>query len=230
MQYLFLIVFGALSIIHLSFCYSGKDSLRTHTKGFLVPFLLIYYLISCSVHSINFNNSLLLALLTSWIGDVMLLRSKFKYFLIGGVSFLTAHLCFIPLYCTYINWALVQPVVLIVIGVVYAACSYAVFHVLNKALPQPFFYGVLIYLLINGAMNVFAFAFGFSVRNFGGILVIIGSISFFCSDVVLFLARFHQKGKVLKGHFIIMLTYIMAEFLITQGYFICQMLSITDAL
>ena len=229
MQYLFLIVFLALGIIHLSFCYSGKDSLRTHTKGFLMPFLLIYYLISCSVYSITFSNMLLLALLTSWIGDVMLLRSKFRYFLIGGFSFLTAHFCFIPLYCTYIDWALVQPAVLVAAALVYASCSYAVFHVLNKALPQPFFYGVLIYLLVNGTMNVFALAFGFSVRNLGGIIVVAGSMLFFCSDVVLFLVRFHQKGKLLKGHFIIMLTYVLAEFLITQGYFICQQLSKTGA-
>lgn len=229
MQYLFLIVFLALSVIHLSFCYSGRDSLRTHSKGFLLPFLMIYYLVLCSSCSINFSNILLLALLTSWIGDVMLLRSKFRYFLIGGVSFLTAHLCFIPLYCTFINWALVQPAVLIAAGLVYASCSYAVFHVLNKALPQPFFYGVLIYLLINGTMNVFALAFGFSVRNMGGIIVVIGSMLFFCSDVVLFLVRFHQKGNLLKGHFIIMLTYILAEFMITQGFFICQQLAKTGA-
>lgn len=225
MQFLFLIVFVSLSIIHLSFCYQGKDSLRTHTKGFLVPFLLIYYLISCSVNSINFNSMILSALLTSWIGDVMLLRSKFCYFIIGGISFVAAHLCFIPLYCSFIDWSTVQILVLIVAGIIYMACAFTVFHVLNKALPQPFFYAVLLYLMINAAMNIFAIAFGFSQKNLGGLLVVIGSALFFCSDVVLFLVRFHQKGKVLKGHFIIMMTYISAEFLITQGYFICQLIN-----
>ena len=223
MQYLFLVVFVILSVIHLTNCYQGKDSLRTHTKGFLLPFLIIYYLLLCSVHSINFSSILLLALLTSWIGDVMLLRSKLYYFIIGGISFLTAHLCFIPLYFSYIDWISVPVAFLIAAGIIYTSCAYAVFHVLNKALPQPFFYGVLVYLLINGAMNVFAWAFVFSERNMGGLFVVTGSVLFFCSDIVLFLVRFHQKGNVFKGHFIIMLTYILAEFLITQGFFICQL-------
>ena len=222
MQYFCLSILLIINAIHLYNCYIGRDSIRTHTKGFLMPFLLSYYLVLCSVYSIKFETLLFFVLIASWVGDVMLLRTKFCYFLIGGISFFVAHLCFIPLYYIYIDWSCVEFSVLYVASIIYVIISFIMFYTLNKSLPQPFFYGVLIYLLANGAMNVFALAFAFSNRNLSGILVLIGSISFYCSDVVLFLVRFHQKSAVFRGHFVIMATYILAEFLIVQGIFIRQ--------
>lgn len=222
MHFFCLAVFIIISVVHLQACHSEKDSIRTHTKLFLIPFLLIYYLVSCSCFSIPFNKILFFALFTSWVGDVMLVRTKFYFLIIGGISFLIAHLCFIPIYYANTQWELVSYPVLIIAAIIYAGCAFAVFYVLNKALPQPFFYGVLIYLLVNGTMNIFALAFALSNRNICGILVYLGSVFFFFSDIVLFLVRFHQKNTIFKGHFVIMLTYILAEFLITQGIFLLQ--------
>ena len=40
---------------------------------------------------------------------------------------------------------------------------------------------------------------------------------FYVSDSALYLNQYYEQKIVVKGHFTIMLTYILAEFLITQG-------------
>ena len=44
-----------------------------------------------------------------------------------------------------------------------------------------------------------------------------GAISFFVSDSILFYVRF-RKGRPFKTHFGVMLTYLLAEFLIVSGF------------
>ena len=72
------------------------------------------------------------------------------------------------------------------------------------------------YLICNGAMNVFAFILLWSNPCLATVLAYIGAISFFASDSLLFFNDFYPK-PLWRKHFPIMLTYIIAEFLITQG-------------
>ena len=44
-----------------------------------------------------------------------------------------------------------------------------------------------------------------------------GAVSFFVSDSILFYVRF-RKGRPFKTHFGVMLTYLLAEFLIVAGF------------
>ena len=45
----------------------------------------------------------------------------------------------------------------------------------------------------------------------------IGAVLFFASDSTLFFVRFKKDG-LLKTHFLVMLTYILGEFLIVEGF------------
>ena len=65
-------------------------------------------------------------------------------------------------------------------------------------------------------MNVFAFMLLVSRPCAATALTYIGAVSFFASDSLLFLTKFYKK-PMWRGHFPVMLTYIIAEFLITQG-------------
>ncbi|MCI7334326.1 MAG: lysoplasmalogenase family protein, partial [Oscillospiraceae bacterium] len=47
-------------------------------------------------------------------------------------------------------------------------------------------------------------------------LTYIGAVSCFASDSLLFLRKFYKK-PIWRGYFSVMITYIIAEFLITQG-------------
>ena len=78
------------------------------------------------------------------------------------------------------------------------------------------FTGTVLYLALNAVMNLFAFFLLWTKPSFGSVLVLFGAMSFYLSDILLFFNNFYKGG--LKGkYFSVMLTYIIAQFCITQG-------------
>ena len=77
---------------------------------------------------------------------------------------------------------------------------------------------MLLYLLCNGAMNVFALTRLMESPSVWRAVSYVGAILFFLSDCALCLGRFGKPGKrFYKSNFFIMLTYISGVFLITLG-------------
>jgi uncharacterized membrane protein YhhN len=57
-----------------------------------------------------------------------------------------------------------------------------------------------------------------SLKNTGAAVAFAGAVLFFASDCTLFLVRYHDnENLVFRKHFTVMLTYLLAEFLITFG-------------
>ena len=92
-----------------------------------------------------------------------------------------------------------------------------VFKGLKEHLPKALFYPMFVYLLINGSMNSFALFQLISMPCKASVITFIGAVLFFISDSTLFYTRF-KKDTIFKNHFVVMLTYIIAEFLIVQGF------------
>lgn len=213
MSTLFLILFALASLIHLYGSYKDDRRIRAWSKGFILIFLLGYYL--CSVSAPSYL--VIAALLTSWLGDVLLIFHGVKWFTAGGISFMASHFCFMLVYLPQVSFAQLPWWLVAVIGLVYFAVVYLVFRALRPYLPKPLFYPMFLYLLINGAMNMFALMQLLSLPCAATAVTFIGALMFFVSDSTLFFVRFHKKDVVWKRHFIVMLTYIAAEFLIVQG-------------
>ena len=70
LRYLFLLLFAVFSVIHLIDSWKDDAAKRAKTKPFLLLFLALYYI--CATDKINIF--LLLALVTSWLGDVLLIK------------------------------------------------------------------------------------------------------------------------------------------------------------
>ena len=213
MKYLFLALFVFFSVVHLidCFCDNGKSP---KTKPFLVPLILCWYLFSVQAPSWL----LIAALFTSWLGDVLLMPSGTKFFLSGGIAFAVSHVFFILVYSGNVDFAAVKPLIVIPAALVYAALIAWTFYMLRRYLDPFMKFGMPFYLLINAAMNLFALMQLISRPCLGSAIAYVGAILFLISDVVLFLSRYHEnKNLVPKRHFVIMFTYILAEFLITQG-------------
>ena len=67
-------------------------------------------------------------------------------------------------------------------------------------------------------MNVFAFMQLLSDPCLASAIAYIGAVLFFISDCSLFFVKFHKNRNIIfKRHFTVMLTYVLGEFLITQG-------------
>ena len=207
---LFLIV----SIIHLVDSWRDDAKRRAITKPFLLILVAIYYVISVDKISII----LLAALLTSWLGDVLLIPKGNKWFTMGGISFLFSHFLFIAVYAPSIHFAEVPWGAVIPVALVYYGISFCIIWALRETTPKMMVVPMYGYLLANSTMNIFALMQLLTNRNAGALVAYLGAILFFISDCTLFLVRYYKKKDVVfKKHFTVMLTYIAGEFMITLG-------------
>lgn len=213
MEYFFLAVFVISSVVHLYGSYINDRKIRACSKGFILPGLLGWY--CCCVPSVR--GIVVAALVTSWLGDVLLIPKGTKWFAVGGVSFLASHVCFVLAYLPNVDFAAFSVWAAIAIAAVYFTAVCLVFRGLRPHLPKLLFYPMFLYLLINGTMNCCAFYQLLSAPGTATIVTFIGAMLFFASDSILFYVRFKKDTK-LRSHFPVMLTYILAEFLIVLGF------------
>ena len=219
-KYAFLALFVAASAVHLWDSWRDNGQRRKITKPMLLIFLLLFY--CCATK--QFSWVLAAALLTSWLGDVLLMPKGTKWFIMGGVSFLISHLLFIFVYLPQVNWASVIWWILIPAAIVYYGISVKItLSVKNNMESKAMLAPMILYLLINSTMNLFAMAQLMSLKNAGAAVAYIGAILFFISDCTLYLVRYHSnKDLIFKKHFTVMFTYILGEFLITLGLLMIQ--------
>lgn len=211
MRILFLALFIAVSLVHLYGSFKDNRTIRNISKGLILLSLAGYYAFSVS----PVWWLVIAALLLSWLGDVLLM---FKNgFAAGGVSFMASHVCFILIYLPQIRFSSVPWYAYAAIVLVYGAAVFLVFRALKTHLPRKLYYPMMLYLIVNGLMNGFALMQLISLPGLAAALVFIGALLFFVSDSTLFFVRFHKTKLVWRRHFLVMLTYILAEFLIVQG-------------
>lgn len=213
MNYLFLAIFVVFTGIHLYASAKQDKNLRAITKPVILLSLLGFYLESVT----NPAWFIALALVFSWLGDILLIPHGLKWFTFGGISFLLSHIFFI-LGFIYLNPAIftVQWYIVVPFALVYGAISIYVFIKLIPYLKKALLFPMCGYLLVNGAMNCFAWLSMFAAPTIGTIITAIGAFMFFVSDCTLFFVRFKKDSKI-KTHFFVMLPYSLGEFLIVLG-------------
>lgn len=222
MSYLIHIYFGLFVIftgIHLYASFIQKDSLRAPTKPVILLAVLGMYLEWCHYFHTDPSVFVVVALLTSWLGDVLLIPKGVKWFTAGGIAFWISHFFFILAYReSGIVFSAIPLWAILLIAAVYAVAVVFIFRGLKKSLPKALFYPMFFYLLTNGAMNAFAWfrLLSGSCSLLSGLITGIGALLFFLSDSTLFFVRFDKNSKV-KTHFFVMLAYSIGEFLIILG-------------
>jgi len=214
-KYIFLFSFIAFTIIHLYATKRNAYFLRGCTKGYILFSLLAFYILY--VGEENASWFVVLAIIFSFLGDMFLIPKGIKWFSIGGVCFLLSHFFFILSYAEVTDFNKVPIFAIILIAIAFITATVIIFTKLKKFLPKPLFYPMFFYLLCNGGMNSFALYRFISGINLASIITIIGAILFFISDTVLFFVRFN-KNSIMKTHFLVMITYSLAELLIILGF------------
>ena len=212
MKYVFLAVFVLSTGIHLYASLRKDTKIRNATKPFILLSLLGFYVLSARVPS----TAIILALIFSWIGDVLLMPKGLKWFTAGGIAFMISHGFFIAGYWKDVVFSRIPVLLIILLAVFFAVTVSFVFSKLKPYLPKALFYPMFLYLLINGAMNCFALFRCISSPTTATVTTAIGAALFFVSDTALFFVRFKKDGR-LKTHFLVMLTYSIGEFLIVLG-------------
>lgn len=212
MNYIVLVAFFIVTGIHLYASLKKDKSLRAKTKPFILLTLLAFYCLSAD----PVVWTVILALIFSWIGDVLLIPPGVKWFTIGGISFMVSHFFFILSYAALTDFGKVSTVAMIVLPVLFLISTAIIFKYLRPHLPKALFYPMLLYLLINGGMNCFAWFRSMSTVGPAAVITAIGALLFYVSDTSLFFVRFNKESR-LKTHFLVMLTYSIGEFLIVLG-------------
>ena len=211
-KYGMLVLFFLSTGIHLYASLKKDKDLRNKTKPFILLSLLGFYLLAADPILVT----VVLALMFSWLGDVLLMRKGTKWFAIGGVAFMVSHLFFIVSYQRETDFGAFSWITAVLLITVFVTASLTVFKYLRPHLPKRLFYPMLAYLIINGLMNCFAWFRSLSIGGTAGIVTAVGAFLFFVSDCSLFFVRFHKESR-LKTHFLVMLTYSLGELLIVLG-------------
>ncbi len=217
-----LILFAILSAVHIAGEYmeeTKKIKVRTSTKPFLLPLLLAYYILN-SIESGNPIIALIaIGLFLGFIGDVALLKPKVPaLFILGLASFLIGHILYVIAFIQASDtFSGIHPLVFGFIVV------YLLFFVLiqrflgdsTKEMKIP----VILYMIIILTMSFCSLALLFSPQT-GSMkspfFAFLGSLCFIASDFLLANQLFKKPFKYDQAY--IMLTYLLAQFLIAQAY------------
>lgn len=207
-------IYVVFSLIYLFILLSGNESLDAFLKPFLIPLLGFAVYVSEKFSS---KNMLLTALLFSWIGDVVLIFADKGelYFILGLVSFLISHILYCMLFSKQIKFEAKKNKVVFVLGVLliamYLIGMLAVLVPSLGDLKIP----VIVYASVISMMLLFAFN-GFLVwGRSGNRSVFVGAIVFVMSDSILAINKFYTPVE--RSSFFIMLTYLVAQYLIVLG-------------
>ena len=212
MKYVFLAVFLVSTAVHLYASLRKDTRLRNMTKPFILLSLLGFYVLAAR----SVSAAVVLALLFSWLGDVLLIPKGIKWFTAGGIAFMISHAFFVAAYTKDVVFSRIPVFLIVLLAVFFAAAVAFIFSKLKPHLPKALFYPMFLYLLINGTMNCFAIFRCVSAPSAATLTTAISAALFFVSDTALFFVRF-KKDSRLKTHFLVMLTYSIGEFLIVLG-------------
>lgn len=183
-------------------------------KALIIPALIGYFFSSVinSFHSIN--KWIVLALIFSWIGDVLLIfqDKDSLFFLLGLSSFLLAHIFYIVYFhkIRILESVKSNPWLMVVVVIYYAALiSLLSPYLFEMKLPVRI-YGIVISFMFMLAMHMLYI----NNRN-AGKWMMAGAFLFVISDTLLALNKFYNSFEF--AGILIMLTYGLAQFFIVKG-------------
>lgn len=203
-----------ISVVYLLIILLGQEQIAWFLKPFLIPFLLLAVFFSGSFPTKNF---LLIALTFSWIGDIILLFADRHelFFIIGLVAFLISHIVYILLFNKQLRYKNRKNKAVFWIGV--TGIIVYLFVMLWVLLPTlgDLTLPVFVYALVISTMLLFALKGFLNWEKTGSWYVLIGAIAFVSSDSILAFNKFYTP--IVLSSFLIMITYLVAQYLIVVG-------------
>ena len=207
-------IYIAFSFIYLLLLYLGYESLDCYLKPALIPLLIVGVYFSKKFQT---QNILLTALVFSWIGDVILLFSDIAeiYFILGLISFLISHIIYCALFNRQIKEKTKKNTVIFIFGSLIIACYLiGMLSILVPALGD-LKIPVIVYASVISIMLLLAYKGLLIWKKPANQYVFFGALFFVVSDSILAINKFHFP--IQKSSFIIMLTYLVAQYLIVKG-------------
>lgn len=208
-------LFFLFLFIDLLAIYFDSPLFQYIAKPLLVLTLLAYFIGSVDIKKGGLARWIVTALAFSWVGDILLMVDKGSqgFFIAGLVAFLIAHFFYITFFSTVQREEKIRPKPLLGVIVV-------VWYILLMKMIKPDelgslmipvrVYGAVIMIMLWMAMQML-----YGKNRTAGILMVTGAALFAVSDSVLAVDKF--AGRVKFAGVIIMLTYGLAQYLLTAG-------------
>ena len=201
-------VYVLTGIVHELCAIRFWETIRKVMKSALMPVLLVYYFVTAdSPLAVAF-----IAIIFSWLGDIILIRKdEPKFFRLGLVAFLLSHVFYI------VTFVLITHSFHITALVVSICVALAVEILMPRIVnpPKALRGAVIVYGIVILAMSIFALQYMLSAVSPRSIILFAGSVVFIFSDLLLSYFAFGKKPKYLNA--ITMLPYIIAQGLIIYG-------------
>jgi uncharacterized membrane protein YhhN len=211
---LYLSVYIGFSIFYLLITAFDQEDIARILKPFLLPILV--FAVASSAH-FGTKKILITALTFSWIGDVILLFANKGeiYFILGLVAFLVSHVFYILLFSKQAVSKTIKNKISFGAGigliVIYFLMMISTLAPKLGSLTIP----VVIYAVVISTMLFYALKGSFQWNTIPYQSVLIGAIFFISSDSILAFNKFDQP--IPYASFLIMITYLAAQFCIVWG-------------
>lgn len=211
---LYLSVYIGFSIFYLLITAFDQEEIARILKPFLLPLLVVAVYLS---EKFKTKTLLLTALTFSWIGDVILLFANKGeiYFILGLVAFLVSHVFYILLFSKQAVSKTIKNKISFGAGigliVIYFLMMISTLAPKLGSLTIP----VVIYAVVISTMLFYALKGSFQWNTIPYQSVLIGAIFFISSDSILAFNKFDQA--IPYASFLIMITYLAAQFCIVWG-------------
>ena len=209
---LFLLIFAAVSVVHIAFIYLQKETLRRITKILIIPPLLGAYISGAQSLSLF----VIPALVLGWLGDVLLIRIDKKLnFQLGLGAFLLGHLCYIAAFIQMLGRGAgsVNITALIIFTPQALVLGIVVFRLIKPS--KEMLVPVVCYMVVLISMGLFGFEVFLIKPLTPGLLIVSGCFNFMISDTLL--AYYTFRKLKLSGAVLIMVFYILAQAEIILG-------------
>lgn len=203
--------FFIVCFFYLLLLISGKVEMAWWLKPILIPFLIT--IISLS-EKFKTQKLLQLGLFFSWIGDVLLLFTDRNslFFISGLVAFLIAHLVYILLFQKQVKIVKSnQHIRILPLILVYLFGMILLLWQSLAEMKVP----VIIYAAVISAMLLMSVKGYFEWKKPANLIILVGAILFVISDSILAINKFY--APIPLSSFLIMSTYLAAQYFITKG-------------
>ena len=207
-------IYIGFSLVYLAITALNQEEIARYLKPFLLPLLVVAVYLS---EKFKTKTLLLTALTFSWIGDVILLFADKGeiYFILGLVAFLVSHVFYIVLFSKQAISKTIKNKISFGAGigliVIYFLMMISTLAPKLGSLTVP----VVIYAIVISTMLFYALKGSFQWNTIPYQSVLIGAVFFISSDSILAFNKFDQP--IPYASFLIMITYLAAQFCIVWG-------------
>ena len=214
-SHVLLITFILMSFVHLAAEGARLRVGRYITKPFLMPLLALYYVTSAAHPNLFFAG----AILCGWLGDVFLMlpdpQNSGRYFRHGLICFSFGHILYILVFASFVSRPFHLPVWGWTLLTLYATAAIAAYLLIARRAGK-LLTAVSAYIIIITLMGMSTILPLGSVHTSGVVMAMAGAFLFMGSDSINAYNRL--VSKIPFEWLLTMSAYLVAQFLLVQGY------------